>query len=80
MGLKRICLAAALSVTALFAQNSSRADATLEFHSGFWMNLHHFLYEQATRQSTTSTDAIPWRAAVGYYQREVVPHDVLSRG
>jgi hypothetical protein len=39
-----ICFAA--NATCLFAQAESTANL-FDFHSGFWINLHHFLYRQA---------------------------------
>ena len=47
-----LCLAALmmLAAPAAFAQESDAMDASLpvfEFHSSFWVNLHHFLYHEA---------------------------------
>src|SRR3974390_1441785 len=47
-----LCLAALmmLAAPAAFAQESEAMDSSLpvfEFHSSFWVNLHHFLYHEA---------------------------------
>src|SRR5581483_6822339 len=48
-----------------------------EFQSGFWVNLHHFLYEQAMGSDTVS-DSPEWRHAVDYYG-DLAKKDMLSR-
>ncbi|HEV2687516.1 MAG TPA: hypothetical protein VGV35_03150 [Bryobacteraceae bacterium] len=66
---------------ALFAFGSlgSAADRPVfEFHSNFWVNLHHFLYEQAIAKTPASSDSPEWRAAVDYYRREMATHDLLD--
>ncbi len=55
------------SPAATFGTQTARQDASLpvfEFHSGFWINLHHFLYLQARLQkypgqATVRTDPSP---------------------
>jgi hypothetical protein len=54
------------------------ADTTFEFHSGFWVNLHHFLYEQAASDQPAVSNSPAWQKAVDYYRREVVKRDLLS--
>lgn len=55
------------------------AAPTFDFHSGFWINLHHFLYEQASAETPPpASSPAPWRKAVDYYHAEVVKHDPLS--
>jgi hypothetical protein len=49
-----------------------------EFHSGFWVNLHHFLYEQATAKPPSPDGPPDWQAALAYYRRAVVNQDLLS--
>jgi hypothetical protein len=49
-----------------------------EFHSSFWVNLHHFLYEQALAKEPVASDSKDWRAAVDYYRTKVVKHDLLT--
>jgi hypothetical protein len=56
-----------------------------EFHSGFWMNLHHFLYKLAQSISAEPTigedltvKAGPeWDAAVLYYKQKMISRDLL---
>jgi hypothetical protein len=58
---------------------AARADTTFEFHSGFWINLHHLLYEQALVDMPSASAAAPaWQKAVDYYRREVVKRDLLT--
>jgi hypothetical protein len=55
------------------------ADQTIfDFRSNFWVNLHHFLYEQASAKTPAASDSPEWQAAVDYYRREVVKHDLLT--
>lgn len=63
-----------------------------EFHSGFWINLHHFLYEQALLRkqsvSKTGNNAINpdlttdqqrlWNSAVDFYTKTIITRDLLS--
>ena len=47
----------ALTTTTLIALSPKRPAATppvFSFHSGFWINLHHFLYYQALLHTTTT--------------------------
>ncbi len=63
-----------------------------EFHSGFWLNLHHVLYEQArvaeqlqtsegggakASSSLRSDPAPAWQAAVEYYRKNMAHRDLL---
>lgn len=56
-----------------------------EFHSGFWMNLHHFLYKLAQPISAEPSiaeelkvNAGPdWNAAVLYYKQKMISRDLL---
>ena len=53
-----------------------------EFHSDFWLNLHHYLYEQAlhqtkTRDDVTGADKAAWDKAVNFYRASMVKHDLL---
>lgn len=56
----------------------AHAAPIFEFHSGFWVNLHHFLYEQATAAALPASAPPAWRKAVDYYHNEVVRRDLLS--
>jgi hypothetical protein len=61
-----------------------------EFHSGFWINLHHFLYEQALLRRRAAKGAagaeaqLPsgrrraWDAALDYYAGSMIKRDLLS--
>jgi hypothetical protein len=60
---------------------------TFEFHNGFWVNLHHTLYQQASgikagRTPNLSTlspaEAAIWNEALNYYERDVINHDLLD--
>src|SRR5579864_591913 len=56
-----------------------------EFHSGFWMNLHHFLYQQAQPASADVEKSgdpkvnarTDWDAAVLYYKKKMISRDML---
>jgi hypothetical protein len=62
-----------------------------EFHSGFWINLHHFLYQQALENSPESLHAgaaltggelsesekTSWTEALAFYRHSIVEHDLL---
>src|SRR5215813_14970828 len=59
-----------------------------EFHSGFWLNLHHTLYHQARLQRNTgspasvltnlnTTEQKAWDAAVAYYSQAYAGKDLL---
>jgi hypothetical protein len=71
-------------LTAFVLLPMAGADSTFEFHSGFWINLHHFLYEQATldEQATVDTPPTPtspaWQNALNYYRREVIKLDLMT--
>jgi hypothetical protein len=49
-----------------------------EFHSGFWVNLHQYLYDQAPDEKAPATGSPAWREAVDYYRRELVKHNLLD--
>lgn len=80
-----------LTPETLFAQSENFGSPlpVFEFHSGFWLNLHHTLYYQARQQRTpgapsvlpvsnlTSTEQKAWDAAVGYYARTYAGKDLL---
>ncbi|MGB6945460.1 MAG: hypothetical protein WBE37_23890 [Bryobacteraceae bacterium] len=69
---------ATASVAVFVFLPGARADSTFEFHSGFWVNLHHFLYEQAGSQTPLADDSPAWQRALEYYRREVVKRNLLS--
>jgi len=64
-----------------------------EFHSGFWINLHHFLYQQAraeesrsgppasaSLQGLTGEEERAWSAAITYYSGGIADRDLLFNG
>ncbi len=65
-----------ITITGLFAQS---ADTSFEFHSNFWVNLHHFLYEQATADPKPPPGPPEWETAVAYYRDKIAKLDLLSR-
>ncbi len=52
-----------------------------EFHSGLWLNLHHFLYQQARQEGGEAGPAgkqdKDWSAALEYYRRTLARRDLL---
>lgn len=73
---KFLCFAILMYVSSAAAQTPA---ASFDFHSGFWVNLHHFLYEQAMSRSPLPSDSPDWQRALAYYKSEMTPHDMLSR-
>ncbi len=53
-----------------------------EFHSDFWLNLHHFLYEQALAKHGVEPSSLDeksaWDKALDYYRHSMVAHDLLN--
>lgn len=63
-----------------------------EFHSDFWINLHHFLYQQALQSSPqslnpngpleagklTASEQSEWTSVLTFYRQSMVEHDLLS--
>ncbi len=90
-----LALAAALmppaALAAHQADNSFGPLPVFELHSGFWMNLHHTLYQQArekrvSRIGTANSSTSPrlseaerrdWDAAVAYYAANFANKDLL---
>jgi hypothetical protein len=76
-----------------YRQSDARNESTypFEFHSGFWINLHHFLYEQALlrrRGASSGQTANPnsqlsseqrqlWNTALDYYTKTMIKRDLL---
>jgi hypothetical protein len=52
---------------------------TFDFHSNFWVNLHHFLYEQAIAKSPEPCDSTDWQRALDVYRHDIARHELLSR-
>jgi hypothetical protein len=76
-----------------YQRSETRNESTypFEFHNGFWINLHHFLYEQALlrkRAASSSQTTNPnnqlsseqrqlWDAALDYYVNTMIKRDLL---
>jgi hypothetical protein len=63
------------------------AQNTFEFHSDFWVNLHHTLYNTSAGKKAgrapnlsglTPVEIVTWNDAVGYYDQHLVDHDFLE--
>jgi hypothetical protein len=50
-----------------------------DFHSNFWVNLHHFLYEQAIAKSPEPCDSAVWQRALEVYRTDIAKHELLGR-
>lgn len=74
--MRRFIIALCLVSAELCAQT---ADTTFDFRSNFWVNLHHFLYEQAKADSRPPADSEPWESVVTYYRDKIAKLDLLSR-
>src|SRR5579872_6269156 len=48
-----LTLSSAAPLHAQFEGDASTAPPVIEFHSGFWVNLHHFLYLEARRRGSS---------------------------
>nr|WP_245595915.1 hypothetical protein [Gloeobacter kilaueensis] len=46
--------------------NLSRGQPFFSFHSGFWLNLHHFLYQHGEYRKFLSNSALPVTRAAAY--------------
>jgi hypothetical protein len=58
---------------------SLRLALLFDFHSNFWVNLHHFLYEQAISKTPEPSDSADWQHALDVYRRDIATHELLSR-
>lgn len=63
------------------------AQNTFEFHSDFWVNLHHTLYNMSAGKKVgrapnlsglTPAEIAAWDDAVAYYDQNLVDHDFLE--
>ena len=82
---------AALTVLLLFptsAFSDANRQTSFLFQSGFWVNLHHFLFQQAVERPTdnqaaltklSSEQAGDWARALNYYQETFDGKDLLGR-
>jgi hypothetical protein len=69
----------AFTLWSSYAVAQSSPVPVFEFRSSFWVNLHLFLYEEATNSPPAADTSSAWQAAVDYYRKEVISHDLLSR-
>ncbi len=60
-----------------FAQQNTPS-ALFEFHSGFWLNLHHYLYQQATAEPPPPPASPVWEEVIQYYRTSVTKTDLLE--
>lgn len=67
-----------LLATLLLPAAHSQSTPIFDFHSGFWVNLHHFLLEQAM-QASAAADSPEWRRALDHYRANLVKKDMLDR-
>jgi hypothetical protein len=74
MGMRKLLL----MLMAVSMAWGSDSQPIFEFHSNFWVNLHHCLYEKATAKSNEPSDSKEWNAAVEHYRREIVKNDLLT--
>ena len=74
-------LALALLVALRLASAAAEAQRpTYDFHNGFWLNLHHFLYSQARvepHDRALQTDEESWNGALAYYKATLTSRDFL---
>jgi hypothetical protein len=70
----RVALLLAMGCCVAVAQQAE----VFEFHSGFWVNLHQFLFDRAMDQKSPPSGSAAWQEAVDYYRREVVKHNLLD--
>ncbi len=58
---------------------AAEPQTTFDFHSNFWVNLHHFLYEQAIAKAPEPSDNEAWQHALEIYRGDIAKHELLSR-
>src|SRR5262245_58457579 len=79
------CLAFLASTLPSGAQERVAAIAGLDFHSSFWVNLHHRLHADARDKKARvdasgwpAEEAAAWRAAVEFYARDLAQRDLRT--
>ena len=70
---------ASLRLALLGCLPAAAQQTTFDFHSNFWVNLHHFLYEQAISKSPEPCDSADWQRALDIYRKDIATHELLSR-
>ncbi|MGD0300772.1 MAG: hypothetical protein ABSE86_27115 [Bryobacteraceae bacterium] len=68
-----------VSTLGVLAAQQTTQQTTFDFHSNFWVNLHHFLYEQAVAKSPEQSESEAWNHAVEVYRSDITKHELLSR-
>ena len=76
--IKPTCLVLALQALCFAQAIVPVPDKTFEFHSGFWINLDRFLYEQALANPAPAAVAPEWTAALDYYRKKFVKESLPS--
>src|SRR5215470_2522452 len=70
-----------------FLPGAFAAQTTFEFHSSFWVNLHHVLYNQAAGKNDgrlpdltalTPAETAAWNEALSYYESDLAHHEFLE--
>ena len=74
----RVLLVLALWTPVCAPQAPAPGQPNFAFHSGFWLNLHQFLSQQAAAQAPEPADSPEWRAALEYYRRAILPQGQLD--
>jgi len=69
---------ASLTLALLSCLPAVAQQTTFEFRSNFWVNLHHFLYQQASSKSPEPSDSPEWQHAIEVYRNDIVTHELLS--
>lgn len=53
------------------------ANRIFNFHSDFWVNLHHRLYEESHHHNANADTGPSWNPAVQFYREHMANHDLL---
>jgi hypothetical protein len=63
------------------------ANSIFEFHSGFWINLHHFLYDQTREprsrspaENQSAIEGSDWSDSLAFYKNSLVSRDLFFDG
>jgi hypothetical protein len=77
--LRLVCAGWKFTLLLLGCLPAAAQQTTFDFHSNFWVNLHHYLYEQAIAKTPESSESADWQHALEAYRRDITPHELLSR-
>jgi len=72
------CVRAAAALALLTSLRGADTQTTFEFHSNFWVNLHHFLFEQAIAKTPAPCDSNDWQHALDAYRRDITTHELSA--